>query len=179
MAEHICPWWMGYLLASPLRRFLEKPEELVGPFLRKGMIVVDYGCGMGFFSLPIAKIVGPSGKVLAVDIQQKMLKNLKRRAHKADLYNIEPMNPDELTQVPEHSVDFVAAIHVVHEIPEPETFFYQMKRIMKKNAKLLIIEPKFHVTDKELVNSVQIARSVGFSPTQDHVPATRAQVLQL
>jgi len=169
---------MGYLLASPIRRFFEKPEELVSPFLHEGMTAVDYGCGMGFFSLPMARIVGPSGRVIAVDIQEKMLKALQRRARRANLSNIEPLKPDALDQIPDRVVDFVAAIHVVHELPDPKAFFREIKRIMRLNSRVLVIEPKFHVTETEFRNSIGLAKSEGFSPTQDYVPATRAQILQ-
>ena len=79
MADHICPWWMGYLLANPLRRLLEEPEKLIGPFVKEGMTVVDYGCGMGFFTLPMARLVGPGGKVIAVDVQEKMPSSFRCR----------------------------------------------------------------------------------------------------
>jgi len=179
MAEHICPWWMGYILASPIRRFLERPEELLGPFLREGMTVMDYGCGMGFFSIPMAKAVGPSGKVIAVDIQEKMLASLERRARRARLSNIQLLTPNDLTSLPDHTVEFVAALHVVHELPDPSAFFRDMARIMKPQAKLLVVEPKFHVNEVELLKSIAAAQSAGFEPTQDHVCATRARVLQL
>ncbi len=179
MAEHICPWWLGYILASPIRRLLENPEELVGPFLRKGMIVMDYGCGMGFFSIPMARMVGSTGKVIAVDIQEKMLVSLERRARRARLSNIELLMPSELVKLPDRTAEFVAALHVVHELPDPIAFFRLMRRIMKLDAKLLVIEPKFHVNEDEFMKSIMVAQSAGFVPTNDHICATRAQVLRL
>ncbi|MGC8906412.1 MAG: class I SAM-dependent methyltransferase [Desulfomonilaceae bacterium] len=179
MAEHICPWWMGYVLASPIRRFLEKPEELVGPFLREGMTVMDYGCGMGFFTIPMAHMVGTSGKVLAVDIQEKMLVSLQRRARRARLSNIQLLTPHDLPHLPDHTVEFVAALHVVHEIPDPAAFFRDMARLMKPHGKILVVEPKFHVNETEFLKSIDVALPFGFTPTTERVCATRAQVLQL
>ena len=88
MAERVCPWWIGYLLASPLRRWIsEKPEQLLAPFVRKGMTVVEPGPGMGFFTIPLARMIGPSGRVIAVDIQPKMLASLDRRATRAGMHD--------------------------------------------------------------------------------------------
>jgi ubiquinone/menaquinone biosynthesis C-methylase UbiE len=69
--HRICPWWIGYILANPLRRLLQKPEEILRPYIKKGMNVLDIGCGMGFFSLPIARMVGDTGKVVCVDFKKK------------------------------------------------------------------------------------------------------------
>ena len=60
MAERVCPWWKGYLLASPIRRWWQKPEELLAPYLREGMTVLEPGPGMGFFTLPMSRMVGPA-----------------------------------------------------------------------------------------------------------------------
>lgn len=83
MAGHICPWWGGYFLDNRFRRLLHDPEKIVGPYVRPGMTVIDVGCGMGLFAIAMAKMVGQSGLVIAVDLQQKMLDVLRRRAETA------------------------------------------------------------------------------------------------
>lgn len=172
MAEHICPWWMGYLLASPIRRLLEKPENLVGPFVGEGMTVVDYGCGMGFFTIPLARMVGPRGKIIAVDVQEKMLTGLRRRAERAGVSDrIETILADVTRAITDGLVDFVAVLHVVHELPDPKTFFLDMRRIMKPGARLLIVEPGFHVTEGEFQESVNAAQSIGLHVAEDVVPS--------
>ena len=85
MAHRVCPWWLGYLLASPMRRLMQDPGKLLAPYVREGMTVLEPGPGMGFFTLEIARLVGPSGRVVAVDIQPRMLSSLKRRAARAGL----------------------------------------------------------------------------------------------
>ena len=67
MANRTCPIWVGYLLASPLRKLLENPEKILKPHVNEGMKVLDIGSAMGFFSLPLAKIVSTKGKVVCVD----------------------------------------------------------------------------------------------------------------
>lgn len=58
LSHRVCPWWLGYLLASPLRRLLQNPDGILKPHVKEGMCVLDIGCGRGFFSLPLAKLAG-------------------------------------------------------------------------------------------------------------------------
>ena len=81
--HRVCPWWLGYVLVSPLRRLLEPPGKVLGPHVQPGMTVVEPGCGMGNFTLPLARMVGPSGKVICVDLQPKMIAALRRYIEKA------------------------------------------------------------------------------------------------
>ena len=69
MAEHICPWWVGYLLVCPIRRWFQAPDKILSPYITEGMTVLDIGPAMGFFTIPAARMVGYSGKVIAVDVQ--------------------------------------------------------------------------------------------------------------
>ena len=85
MAHRVCPWWLGYFHIGPLRQWLQPAKKLLGPYIRPGMAVMDVGCGMGHFSLPMARMVGGDGRVVCVDIQQKMINSLRRRAKRAGL----------------------------------------------------------------------------------------------
>jgi len=58
MAEKVCPVWVGYLLASPIRKLFQNPPKILSPYVENGMKVLDIGCVMGFFSLPLARMVG-------------------------------------------------------------------------------------------------------------------------
>jgi ubiquinone/menaquinone biosynthesis C-methylase UbiE len=162
MANHICPWWVGYLLAIPLRRIFENPDKLVAPFVCNGMTVIDYGCGMGFFTIPLARLVGPSGKVIAVDIQEKMLNVLRRKAQRTGLSDrMTLLAAGSQQEIKEDSVDFVTALYVIHEIGDPPAFFNDMRRVMKPGAKILMLEPRFHVAEKEFRRSVEMAEATG------------------
>ncbi|MEA1968069.1 MAG: hypothetical protein U9N77_07605 [Thermodesulfobacteriota bacterium] len=63
--------WVGHLLASPIRKLLQNPEKILSPHIKPGMTVLDIGCAMVFFSLPMAWMTGPDGKVVCMDIQEK------------------------------------------------------------------------------------------------------------
>jgi SAM-dependent methyltransferase len=119
MAKHVCPAWVGYLLLNPLRRLFENPDKIFGRFVRPGMYILEPGCGMGYFTLPLARMVGPTGRVIAVDVQPKMLSALSRRARKAGLaerIDIRSAAADRLGIADlAGAVDFAALIHMVHE----------------------------------------------------------------
>ena len=72
MAEHrVCPWWVGYILASPIRKLTHDPAGILAPFVRAGMTVLEPGPGMGFFTLELARLVGPTGGSLLSTCSQK------------------------------------------------------------------------------------------------------------
>jgi ubiquinone/menaquinone biosynthesis C-methylase UbiE len=166
MRHRVCPWWLGFLLMNPLRRFLCDPEKLLMPDVKEGMTVLDIGCGMGFFSLPIARLVGQAGKVLCVDLQEKMIKGLRKRAQKAGLSgNIEARvcRKNSLTlEDLDGQIEFVLAFAVVHEVPDKERLFSEIHRSMKQGGRLLIAEPAGHVSREEFAKTVSLAQLSGF-----------------
>jgi SAM-dependent methyltransferase len=164
MAEHVCPWWIGYFLISPIRRWLQDPEELIKPYITPGMIVLEPGPGMGFFTLPLARRVG-SGRVVAVDIQPKMLNALRRRAEKAGLLQridvrlakSDSLGIDDLRG----TVDFAVAVAVVHEMPSASAFFRQVAAALKLGGRLLFAEPAGHVKPEFFERELDAAREAG------------------
>ena len=166
MAYRVCPWWLGYLLASPVRRLLQDPRKVLGPYVREGMTVLEPGPGMGFFTLELARLVGPTGRVLAVDIQPRMLASLKRRAARAGLLNridIRLVSPDTLGLADlAGSIDFTPALAVVHELPSAERFFREVARASKPGARLLLAEPAGHIKQGHFESELQAAIRAGF-----------------
>ena len=172
MAHRVCPWWLGYFLASPVRRWLmgQDPEKILAPYVRPGMTVLEPGPGMGFFTLVLARLVGDSGRVVAIDIQQKMLDGLRRRAGKAGLSaRIQPRlaAPDSLALADlAHQVDFVLAFAMVHELPEGNSFFPEVARTMKPGASLLLVEPAGHVKPCVYAEELADANAAGLAVTE-------------
>lgn len=166
MSERVCPWWLGYLLASPLRRLLQNPREVVNPYVREGMTVLEPGPGMGFFTLELARRVGATGRVLAVDVQPKMIEGLKRRVKKAGLAERVDARVVEqqslgLADVA-GKVDFTLAFAMVHEMPDNSQFFRQAAQASKPGAQLLLAEPSGHVSAEIFAKELQEAAQAGF-----------------
>lgn len=170
MADHICPPWVGRLLLSPLRKLVENPKKIFAPFVEEGMVVMEPGCAMGFFTLPLARMVGTEGKIVAVDIQPEMLASLEKRARKAGLIHRieireagpEGLGVDDLAA----SVDFCSVFHVAHEVPDQNRFFSEISCTLKPGAKVLLIEPGWHVSEEGFELSLSAAAAAGLRMTE-------------
>lgn len=164
--HHVCPWWLGYLLASPIRRIQYQPAKVLGPHVHPGMTVLEPGPGMGFFTMELARLVGSSGRVIAVDIQPRMLDGLRRRAAKAgvlDRLDARLAAPDSLGIADlAGTVDFTLAFFMVHELPAAAGFFREVAAASKPGARLLFAEPKGHVKGPAFDAELQAARDAGF-----------------
>lgn len=183
MAERVCPWWLGYLLASPVRRLFENPEAVVGPHLRSGATALDVGCGMGFFSLPLAELVGSAGRVVCVDLQERMIQSLRRRAARAglsDRIETRVCSSDSLgIRDLEGQVDFALAYAVVHEVPDAPRFLGELGEALAPGARLLIAEPRGHVSREALEATVASAQRAGLSVVgRPDVKRSRAVLLE-
>jgi cyclopropane fatty-acyl-phospholipid synthase-like methyltransferase len=166
MKQHrVCPWWLGYLLASPLRGLLEDPNQIVKRYVREGMTVLEPGPGMGFFTLPLARQVGSRGRVIAVEIQPRMLAGLKKRLAKAGLRE----RVDARLVAPQSmqlsdlagAVDCALALAVVHEMPSAKTFFTETAAALKNGGRLLLAEPTGHVTREDFEEELNLAFEAG------------------
>lgn len=166
MSTHTCPWWVGYLLVTPLRRLKENPRKILAPFVREGMTVVEPGPAMGFFTLEMARRVGPSGRVVAVDLQEKMLATLRRRAAKAgleDRIETRVCGPDDLNIADlSGCVDFALLFFMVHEVATPEDFLRSIFEALRPGGQALFVEPRGHVSRQAFGANVRRAEEVGF-----------------
>ena len=159
----VCPWWLCYSFDNPLRRIFHKPEPLLAPWLKPGMTAVDIGCGMGYFTVGLARLTGPGGRVIAVDLQQQMLDVLQRRARRAGMADrivLHRCQKDSLGV--EGPADFVLTFWMAHEVPDKHRFFGEIFSLLKTGGQLLLVEPKFHVTLKSLERTLAVCRETGF-----------------
>ena len=164
MGDHICPWWLALTFDNRLRHFFHNPEKMLGSYVSKGMTVLDVGCGMGFFSIGLAKLVGDKGCVIAADIQPKMLDAMQKRAKKNGLSNIIRLHKSETNSLGvDTPVDFILAFWMVHEVPNPKLFFHQIRACLKSNGRILIVEPKLHVSSKGFQETAAIAQESGLN----------------
>jgi ubiquinone/menaquinone biosynthesis C-methylase UbiE len=162
--NRVCPVRLANSLDNKLRRWLQNPQKIMAPYVREGMTVLDIGCGPGFFSVEIAKMVGRSGRVIAADLQSGMLEKLYNKIKGTELEGRITMvkcDKDKINVV--DKVDLILAFFMVHEIPDKGPFFLELKNIMNEGGLFLLIEPKlFHVSEKAFRATTALAERVGF-----------------
>ncbi len=166
MKHRVCPWWLGYWLLNPLRKVGQNPHDILAPYVREGMMVLEPGPGMGFFTLELARLVGPSGRVVVVDVQPKMIARVERRLAKAGLNArvdariaaAESLGIGDL----QGTVDFTAAYYMVHELPDAGRFFAEVSAASKLGSSLLVAEPKGHVKTAAFNSELEAASAAGF-----------------
>jgi ubiquinone/menaquinone biosynthesis C-methylase UbiE len=137
---------MSYLGADWLERderdSLEQPDKVLTTLnIVPGSTVADIGAGIGYYSLRLAKKVGPQGRVLATDIQPEMLSRLRDNMKKTGITNIEPIlcTPTD-AKLPEGQLDLALMVDVYHELANPEETMAQIRRALKPDGRLVLIE---------------------------------------
>jgi len=141
---------------------------ILSPFVREGMTVLDVGCGPGYFSVELARMVGSAGKVIAADLQDGMLRKLRNRIRGTELENrIQPIKCDRDRINVAEKIDFGLAFWMVHEVRDKASFFKHLRGIMNEKAQILMVEPKlFHVSHTEFEATTAIAERTGFVARQ-------------
>ncbi|MBC8440740.1 MAG: class I SAM-dependent methyltransferase [Deltaproteobacteria bacterium] len=162
----VCSHSHSFFLDNFIRRILQNPKKIVGEYIRQGDTVIDLGCGPGFFSIDMAKMVGDTGKVYSVDLQKEMLDDVKIKAAKQNLSKqivVHNCGQDKIGLNEEVQADFILAFYMIHETPDPIAFAKQVKQLLKKGGKFLIVEPLFHVSKKKFLTICEDFKSIGFS----------------
>jgi ubiquinone/menaquinone biosynthesis C-methylase UbiE len=170
---HICPVWVGYIMASPLRKWQQDPYKILSLYISEGMKILEIGPAMGFFSLPMAKMTGNSGTLYCVDIQEKMLSRLHQRAVKAGVDKViemriagaDSLNISDLKD----TINFTLLANVVHEVPEKKKLFSEITGSMKQKSTLLFIEPKGHVNQIMWEKSISTAQDCGLQVVREPI----------
>ena len=148
--HHLAPWWVGYAMLLPVRNWFQNPYKILGPFVKPGQTVLEVGTGMGFFTLPLADMVGGAGRVIGVDCQERMLSTLHRRAeHRGLAGRIDARGcRDESLEIGDlaEQVDLVVAFNVIHEARDAERMIGEMARSLRPGGRLLLSEPRGHVS---------------------------------
>jgi len=158
------PWWSQYAIANRLRRLFQKPEVILAPYVRPGMVCVEVGCGMGFFTLPLAQMVGPQGRVYALDVEPKVLDELERRAQRAAVAaQMRPrLCPTEELRI-EEPADFALSVWSMHELDDTTLGVARIAECLKPGALFLMAEPKWHVRWAQYEQTVRTIVAAGFT----------------
>jgi ubiquinone/menaquinone biosynthesis C-methylase UbiE len=162
---HVCPWWFVRSFDNRIRRAFHEPEQIFGASVRRGMKVLDVGCGAGFNTEGLARLVGADGLVVAVDLQARMLAMTKRRLQRAGLLSraeLVQSSARDLGLGTQKRFGFATAFWMVHEVPDAEKLFAQLRSVLEDGGGLLVSEPKLHVSKDAFEASVQAALRAGF-----------------
>jgi len=123
---------------------------------------MDIGCGMGFFSIGMARLVGSNGEVIAVDLQEQMLTVLRKRAARKGVADRIRTHLCEATRLGvREQVSFVLAFWMVHEAPDPGGLFSEVRSCLEPSGKMLIAEPRMHVSERGVAALVEAAEKAG------------------
>lgn len=165
--EHqICPVERAGALDNRIRRWFQNPQKIVGPYIKPGMTVVDMGCGPGFFSIEMATMVNDSGRVIASDVQEGMLRRLSEKICGTELekrIDIHLCNESSSDIPGTGTVDFVLAFYMIHEVSDQNSLFSTIHSLLKSGGRMLIVEPLFHVSNRSFEATVRKARNTGLS----------------
>ncbi len=146
MGHKFDPHKIDLLLGEERRKETDPREFLQSNGLKKGMTMIDIGCGPGFFTIPAAEIVGPEGKVYAVDVQEEMLDELKKRNPPS---NVIILKSDESSLPVEDGICHMAFMaFVLHEVEDKISFLREIKRVLKPDGKFLLLEWHKKIEDK-------------------------------
>jgi ubiquinone/menaquinone biosynthesis C-methylase UbiE len=124
-----------------IRKFFESPKNVIEPYAKKDQVIADLGCGPGVYTIALAQIVGPNGKVYAVDLDKKCIQMIEKKMYNESCHNIEThaSSASDLSFIKDESVDFILAngllCSMVDHRPEAVN---EIKRILKPEGKAFL-----------------------------------------
>lgn len=159
---HVCPHQFAIFLDNRIRRLFQSPKRIIGEYIREDDTVIDVGCGPGFFTIDMARMVGEGGKVIAVDLQPKMLDRVRKKAIRHGVHSRMVYHQcGERNLRLDAQADFILACYMIHETPDPAEFLSETRSLLKKDGRLLVVEPKMHVGKTEFEIMITTAGKAG------------------
>ena len=178
--NRVCPVEAAGGLDNKFRKWLQNPQKILRPYIKNGMTVLDLGCGPGFFTIEMAKMLSDSGKVIAADLQEGMLDKVRKKINGNSLEEkIELHKCQEDSIGLKEKVDFVLAFYMIHEVPDHDKLFSEIKSLLTPGGLFYVIEPKFHVNNRAFEVMLGKAKNAGFKIIETpNVFFSRAVVLR-
>lgn len=178
--NRVCPVEIAGFLDNKIRGWLQNPFKILKPYVNKDITALDIGCGPGFFTLPLAELAGINGKVIAADLQERMLQKLNQKIKGTGFKERIKLHKCEQDKIGvTEKVDFILAFWMVHEVPDQDNFLKELKSLLNENGSIFIVEPKlFHVSKKAFEIMLKKAESAGLKPVEfPHLAFSWAVVL--
>jgi ubiquinone/menaquinone biosynthesis C-methylase UbiE len=141
MGRKFDPAMRHMLLADDRLQRIDRAAFLRSLGVSEGKAVADLGCGPGFFTLPASELVGPTGKVYAVDVQQEMVDDLRARLAQQGIANVAVRRSTELDlAIQQRSVDLALLAFVLHEVDQRSSFLLAAKRLLRDDGRIAVVE---------------------------------------
>lgn len=135
--------------------------------IKEGSIVLDYGCGPGSYSIAAAQVVGDLGKVYAADINTLAINEVKNRARKKGINNIETILTNCNTNLDENSIDVVLLLDIYHNLSDPKSVLEELHRVLKKNGSLSVDD--HHFKDDVIISKITSTNLFKFSERKEEL----------
>jgi ubiquinone/menaquinone biosynthesis C-methylase UbiE len=163
----VCPWWLCFTFDNFIRRRLQNPFKILSPYIKEGYQVLDVGPGMGYFTIPAAKLVGATGRVVAADLQKHMLAAILRRAVKAGVQDRIILHQTEPDRIGVSCLfDFCLVFWMVHEVSDRKRFLSDIAAVLKPGGTMLLAEPKLHVSKVNFNLTLNICLEIGLQVSE-------------
>lgn len=160
--EHLFPMERAGWLDIGIRRWLQNPAKIIKPHIKDGMTALDVGCGTGYFTLEMARMVGKSGRVIAADLQDGMLQIVSTKIKGTELEDRIVLHKCGENKIGVTGpVDFVLLFYMVHEVLNADDLFKEIESILKPNGQVLFVEPSDHVSKSAFEESLRKAIDAG------------------
>jgi ubiquinone/menaquinone biosynthesis C-methylase UbiE len=163
--HRVCPVERAGMLDVGLRRLLQSPKKILSPHVRDGMSVLDLGCGPGFFTAEMARLAGMKGRVVAADLQPGMLDKAREKiaaAASTSVVRFHLCRADALGLDPAEKFDFILVFYMLHEVPDPAGFLREIKSLLAPDGRVLLAEPRWHVTRSKFREAIGLMEQAGF-----------------
>ena len=179
--KRVCPVAYAHLLDMRWRRWWQNPRRILGPYVKEGMTVLDVGCGPGFFTVDLARMVGAAGQVIAADLQEGMLRILREKIRGTEVEDRITLHRCEETRIGySGQVDFILAFFMAHEVPDQAAFFDELHSILKPSGRIYLSEPPIRVSREEFEETLAVAQLAGFRIAErPKLRFSKAVVLQM
>ena len=160
--HRVCPVERAGALDFTFRKLLQNPKKILQPYINEGMTALDLGCGPGFFTQEMARLVGKTGRVIAADLQEGMLAKVKAKVQGSEWATRITLHQCQADRIAlSASCDFILVFYMLHEVPDQAAFFQELKTLLAPAGKVLIAEPKWHVSQNDFLQSIALAERSG------------------
>lgn len=169
-------------LVGRIRAWIHPPDRILDRYIGSGDTVLDLGCGPGYFSIPMARMAGEGGNVIAADVQEGMLSHLRNRAEEQGLsarFRFHRTESGSLNLRVPPVVSFALAFYVLHETADRREILADLYRILRPEGLLLVAEPWFEVGGREFGETIDDAERAGFVRLDSpHILFSRSALMQ-